>query len=303
MPQIKNVAISGAAGYLGSSVLHALVSDGSFNITVLRRPLSTSTILEDIRIVNVDHESIADLTKVLQGQDALIMTTASLAVLSQLPLIEAAAAAGVYRLIPSDFGSDLTKPNVRKLDYFAAKCAVDERLHEEANAGRLTYTHIHNGAFIPYALNGFLFNIEDPFVVDGGNTVFSASTTETVGNAVVGVLRNLKETENKILYIEDFKLTQNKLLDFGKQIDSTRSWEPRQLNLVEMRAEAAKKRAEGVKGRSTFLPDLFTSLLDPASGPDFQRVDNRLLGLKPKSEDVVIAHLKALVEQGRETAH
>jgi uncharacterized protein YbjT (DUF2867 family) len=297
MPQIKKVAISGAAGYLGSVVLKSLVADGSFEITVLRRPTSTSTFPDNIKVVNVDHESVADLTEALKGQDALILTPSSQALLSQLPLIDAAAAAGVYRVIPSDFGSDITNENVRKLPFFSPKLTVEARVKENADAGKITYTQIHNGAFIPYALNGFLIDLNNPAVIDGGNSVFSATTLETVASAVVAVLRKPAETENKVFHIEDFKLTQNKFLEFAKQIAPERSWEPKQLKLADLRAEAAEKKAKGVQDFSVLVTDLYSSLLDPAYGAAFQNVANEFLGLTPKSEEVVVEYIREILKK------
>ncbi|KAL2202470.1 NAD(P)-binding protein [Sarocladium strictum] len=298
MVQIKKVAISGAAGYLGSQVLRSLIDNGSFEVTVLRRPTSTSTFPDSVRVINVDHESVPDLTEALKGQDALILTPSSAAILSQLPLIEAAAAAGVYRLIPSDFGSDIANENVRKLPFFAnTKVVVESSVKEKAKSGKLTYTQIHNGAFIPYVLSGFLIDFNNPTVFDGGNSVFSATTVETVAKAVVAVLSKPAETENKTLYINDFKLTQNKLLEIAKQVAPKRSFEPKAAKLADLRAEANDKKARGVNDFSVVVPEILSSLLDPAYGADFKNVSNELLGLQPKGEDTVAGFVKEILEK------
>jgi hypothetical protein len=52
--------------------------------------------------VKVDYKSLESLTKVLEGQDALVSAVASLAVLSQRLLIDAAVKAGVKSIIPSE---------------------------------------------------------------------------------------------------------------------------------------------------------------------------------------------------------
>jgi hypothetical protein len=48
----------------------------------------------------------------------------------QLPMIEAAAAAGVTRFLPSDFGFDLSTPSNKKERVYAMKIAVADKLKE-----------------------------------------------------------------------------------------------------------------------------------------------------------------------------
>jgi len=68
----------------------------------LSRKSSTHKFPEEVKVVTVDYTNIQSLTKALEGQDALVSAVASLAVLSQLVLIDAAVKAGVKRIIPSE---------------------------------------------------------------------------------------------------------------------------------------------------------------------------------------------------------
>lgn len=47
---------------------------------------------------------------------------------------------------------------------------------------------------------------------DGGDVKFSTSTRERIGDAVAAVLTHPEETENKIVYVNSFTITQNQLL-------------------------------------------------------------------------------------------
>ena len=64
----------------------------------------------------------------------------------QLPLIEAAATAGVKRFLPSEFGFDPTIPSNTKEKVYATKTAVADKLKETSKAHPdFTYTILSIG--------------------------------------------------------------------------------------------------------------------------------------------------------------
>lgn len=65
---------------------------------------------------------------------------------AQLPMIEAAAAAGVKRFLPSEFGFDLTIPSNLKEKVYAMKIAVAQKVEEVAKKyPEFTYTFLAVG--------------------------------------------------------------------------------------------------------------------------------------------------------------
>lgn len=80
---------------MGARVLSALLKLG-FNVTVLTR--TPKPFHAAVRVEVVDFTSVASLTSTLTGQDAVIDTTFSSDIETPLRLIDAAVAAGVYRL-------------------------------------------------------------------------------------------------------------------------------------------------------------------------------------------------------------
>lgn len=58
--------------------------------------------------LSLELTDVAGLTKVLHGIDVVVSTLAGPAFGLQPHLIEAAIAAGVKRIVPSEFGSDIT---------------------------------------------------------------------------------------------------------------------------------------------------------------------------------------------------
>ena len=118
---IKNVAVVGAAGALGSVILDKLVASGKFNIKVLKRSGSKSSTPAGIDIAEVDFTSLDSLKSALAGQDAVVSAVGNEGIESQILLVDAAACAGVKRFIPSEFGSNLENPRTCQLPVFVPK--------------------------------------------------------------------------------------------------------------------------------------------------------------------------------------
>lgn len=299
MSAYKNVVLAGATGSLGSRIFEKLVAAGKFNITLLRRQGSTSTLPSGYNAIDVDYESVESLTAALKGQDVVISAAGSFSIASQKALIEASLAAGVKRYIPSDFGSDLDVPQTRILPVYTSKIEMQDYLIEKSKTTDITYTFIYNGAFLDWGLeHGFLLKVKDnkPSLINGGDAVFSTTTLDSVGDAVVGVLSHPEETKNRTVRVESIKLTQLRLLELAKQAVPEKSWEPENLNLADAVAASDKQRAEGNIGPFTFIPYLWQAVLQPGYGGSFKETDNKLLGIKPTTEADVIEILKAVLK-------
>ena len=75
-------------------------------------------------------------------------TISTTAINAQLTLVDAVSAAGVKRLIPSEFGSNLDIPSVRQLLVFAQKFKVQDAIIEKSKMTDLAYTFVYNAAFL-----------------------------------------------------------------------------------------------------------------------------------------------------------
>ena len=145
-----------AGGAIGPSILTAL-TESPFNVTVFTRADSKTTLPSAVKSVTVDYNSVTALTSALKGQDALISTLGGLAPHIQTNVIKATLAAGIKRIIPSEFGSDTTNAKVRSLPVYADKVAAQELLAAEAAKGNVTYNLIFNGPLLDWGLIvGFL---------------------------------------------------------------------------------------------------------------------------------------------------
>jgi len=300
MSTIKNVVHIGAAGDLGERVLEALISSGKFNITVLVRSATKATFPSSVRTLTVDYNSLESLTSALQGQDAVISTVGTPGIQGQYLIIDAAIAAGVKRFLPSEFGSDLSNLKTSKLPVFGYKVAIDKYIEEKAAINpEFSYTLVRNSAFLDWGLQkSFILDLESgkPRIFDGGDQLFSSTTLATVGKAVVGVLEHPEETKNRAVYVEDIKISQNKLLALAKKAAPEKKWEPVPTSIAETLKAANEAVANGQYTFPVLYNFLFVSVFGEGYGGLIEKNDNVLLGVAGDKTDAdVEAILKNLL--------
>lgn len=296
MPAIKNVAIAGASGALGSVVFKKFVESGKFNIRVLKRAGSKSEFPANTEVVDVDYDSFDSLKAALEGQDAIISTVTTLAVESQIKLVDAAIAAGVSRFVPSEFGSNLDNASVRALPVFTKKVQIQDYLIEKSKSTPITYTFVYNSAFLDWGIShGFLLNVSspNPQIVDGGVAEFSTTTLASVADALVGLVSHPEETKNRAVYIHDTITTQKKLLELAQKAAPERKWEPVDVKLSDLVAKANERLAKGLYDMETFAPYLFQAILGPKSEAKFEKTDNELLGVKGVTDEDIVELFRA----------
>lgn len=215
---IKNVALVGASGNLGGPILKALVSSGSFRVTVLQRASSKSTPATDpsVRVVKVDDDlGFESLKAALQGADAAIACFPLRDTSQHLRLADAAAAAGVKRFIPADYGScdSSTKQAQELVPLFLNKARVQERLEEHAaQHPSFTWTSLVGGHFFDWGLkeNFLHFDLASRTaeILDDGTYRSSTSTLARLADAVVRVLQDESIGRNKVLFLQSFCVSQ-----------------------------------------------------------------------------------------------
>jgi len=299
MVSIKNVAVIGASGALGSPILKVIVDSGKFNVTAVSREDSKSTFPSSIKVVKADYNSLDSLTAAFKGQDAVISTVGTEGLLGQSVLIDAAIAAGVKRFLPSEFGSDLSNPNVAKLPVFGYKIATRNHIEEKIRAGAdISYTYVINGGFLDWGLEvGFLLNTKEgkPQLYNGGDREFSTTTLSNVGHAVVGVLTHYEETKNRPIYIQDRVISQNRLLEIAKKVAPEKKWEPVTVSTADIKKNSDEKLAKGEITQEVMYGYIFVSVFDEAYGGRFERLDNDLLGVPQGTDAEIEAVFKKLL--------
>lgn len=300
---IKNVALVGASGNLGPSILNVLLASNLFSITVLTRPTSKHQFPSNVTVLPVDYSSHASLTTALTGQDAVIALFGAESADLQLPLLDAAIAAGVRRFIPSDFGSDTHNELVKSLPVFAKKIEVQNAVVERAAKGLIEYTQIINGPFLDWGFtNGFL---ADPgkktvLLIDGGDVVISGTTREHIGTAVLGVLTHPEETKNRAVYVNNSDITQNEAVEIGKKLVGSEGWVETHAKSADLEAEAwADLKAQKFDGK-LWVYFIYKAIFGDGYGGKFEGKDNALLGVPVFSKDDLEKAIKeALSEAAR----
>jgi uncharacterized protein YbjT (DUF2867 family) len=272
---------------LGPSILTALLA-ANFKVTVLTRATSTHTFPPTVTVAPVDYTSLSSLTSALQGQDAVISTIATVALSEQLLLVDAAAAAGVKRFLPSEFGSNTVIPKTSKLPVFKDKVAVQARLRElAASHPSFSYTLLITGPFLDWGLKvGFIVDIQGKKIrlYNGGERKFSTTSLPTIGKAVAAVLRKPAETKNRAVHVQDAAITQKELLAMGKKAAGAEGWTEEVVDTEEWAAtgwaELKKEKPDPAKFVMPFLASACWG--DESYGGEFteEELDNELLGIK-----------------------
>lgn len=289
-PTIKTIALAGASGTFGTTLLTALFS-ANFTVTALTRPGTTHTFPSGVRAVPVDYSSVSDLTSALQGQDALISTLGYAGMLSQTTLIDAAVAAGVKRIIPSEYGSDPNNANARALPVFGHKVAVEQHLKAAVAANpSTTYTLVCNNEFFDWDLDHH-FGVDIPSrkieIFDGGDVPFTATPLSFVAAGVVSVLQNPDKTANRVIRLHGAVMTQNRLLALLKRFTGDADgWSVTHSSTVEREGEAyaALQRDPGDFAVWAVMM-LQCAVWGAKFGNDFSgENDNEMLGLRELGE-------------------
>ncbi|KAL2689341.1 hypothetical protein Neosp_003394 [[Neocosmospora] mangrovei] len=298
--QIKNVALAGASGSLGSVILQTLVRTGRFNVTILSRR-ALSDVPSGVVVQVVDFESVSALTESLKGQDALVDATwasdSSLAV----RLTDAAVAAGVYRIIPSEFGVDPANAKARSLAVFQGKAKALEHIQKLADDGKITWTAISNNSFLDWGLRTkFLaIDLENKRIsyLNGGNTIVPNTTIVSVATAVANVLSKPEETKSRICYICNRQMTQRELAALAKRALGEQGWEEEDLDMNQVFKKAMAQLQAGQADWQVMGDIVRYSISTPGYVERLDKTDNELLGVEEMSDEEVIALIKEIANE------
>jgi nucleoside-diphosphate-sugar epimerase len=302
MPLLR-IAIAGATGNLGLPILSTLTSAGYPVIALSRIDGNHSRLIPhpNLTIKEVDFTSVSAIAIALQDVKVVVSCLATSAMGSQNPLIDASVAAGVERFIPAEFGMDSQNPLAMQLPVCVPKVKTQQYLREQAkNHSNFTWTGIANGMFLDWGLEMGI--IVDPVkhtatLYNGGDIPFSATTLTDVAKAVLGVINNQNETENRLVYVHSALVTQNQLIRYIQNKDG-KEWD-----IVVMDTEAVKRNSfkELEKGSvadvdAAMLGLCFTAMFDLEYGCDFtSKLSNEVLGLKELHEAEVMKVVESYI--------
>ncbi|KAI0556113.1 hypothetical protein F4679DRAFT_18325 [Xylaria curta] len=286
MSSIIKVVLAGATGNLGPAILEQLLKAG-FQVTVLTRQGSTHDLPASVTVKPVDYDSVESLTAALRDQDAVVSTLGAIGLSKQLNLVEAAVKASIRRFIPSEFGSDTTSSKTAALPVFQHKIATQKALAREAANGNISYTAVITGPFFDWALkSGLIINPKQKIIAlyDGGERHFSTTTLESIGKAVVGVLRKPEETKNRAVYVQDAAPTLKQLEAVAEKVTGS-AWQSQEVSIENDQLPPA---FAGM-GENPVFAQIIASIWGEGYGSHFEKLDNELLGLREFTETEIEA--------------
>ena len=200
-------------------------------MTAIQRHDSTKPAPRNVNSVKVDLSSLSALTAAFVGHDAIVSAVSSPTLARERIWMDAAVAAGVKRIVPSEFSTNLENALAQKLPIVTDKLAIRQYVVEklcvqhgsesgngdESGEGRkgLEWTTINNGPFLrkDLWLDGFL-GVDAPnkrvTYYDGGHRAVCTSTLERIAEAVAKCLtpEHWAETCNQAVYVYSTVLSQ-----------------------------------------------------------------------------------------------
>lgn len=218
-------------------------------------------------------------------------------------MIDAAIAASVKRIVPSEYSTDLESAAGRELPIVKDKVQIRDYLTSRfpLPGGATAWTSVNNGIFFDMAVqHGILGpNLRKKTAVfhDGGGKTVCTSRLADIGRTVAAVLadKNLAATENTPVYTYSAAVTERQMtalaaratgVDFGSVEDG------RIKNLVveEIVRETEEKLARG--DRSGWFNYYYQVMYGEAYGGDFRgKAWNDRLGLPVMTEEELEAEI------------
>jgi len=131
MSAIKNVAIVGGSGKLGSPALQYLLDAKRFNVTAITRESSSATFPDGVKVVKVNYDNKHDLVNAFKGHDVAIFIVGAQVMHTQLSLVDAAAEAGVQWIVPTEFSADSANEKLmEQITFFDIKHQVRAKIEQ-----------------------------------------------------------------------------------------------------------------------------------------------------------------------------
>jgi hypothetical protein len=200
----------------------------------------------------------------------------------------------VSRFLPADFACDLRNTSLRALNVNKAKVITEEYLR--SHESKISWSSIRTGPLTDFCLaRGVLINMKERSILlyDSGNKRFSTTTIETASKAIVAVLKLGDKSKNRAFRIQDFVLTQNKLLQVGKEILPDVEWKivPASTSALAEKAKAAYE--EDPDSRTGSMMQKAVTVFGDGHPSDFGVSDNAELGIEMMDDDKLRKLLKS----------
>ncbi|KAM0472447.1 hypothetical protein ACHAP7_008600 [Fusarium lateritium] len=301
----KNILVVGATGSIGSIMLQALVNEPSFTVSALQRASSKGKLPSKVRVITIEDSYPSDaLVAAFSGQDAIVNCMTSLAVSDQFRFVDAAVDAKVKRYVASEYGLNNNNPEARAFNsVFREKGEIQDYLRSKESTG-LEWMAIACGMWIKWStLHDFLgMHIKEKMFVlwDDGNGWFSTTTEDNTTLAMVNALsKKWEETKNKVIWLSDFAVTQNMLLETIVRVGG-QEFAVEKVDSYQLIKE--KQAAVAAGDPYAIYPLIETGFVTGRFGGHLEKegtIMNDILGLPKKDWDSVVREALNAIEQAK----
>lgn len=232
-----------ASGRIGEHFAKALVATGQHSVTALTRRGSKSALPAGVKICPVDYDDAKSIVAALQDQQFLIITLSATAPPDmQSKIVQAAARAGVQRVMPNLFSLDETNAGLMAESPLSG---YDPAVLREIETAGVSWTSMVCGMWYEYSLAmgptwfGFDFARKVLTLYDDGTTRVNLTTWEQCGSAVAALLcfkalpddandtsLTVDTWSNKPLVISSFLVSQKAIFESWKRVsgDTDADW-------------------------------------------------------------------------------
>lgn len=154
----------------------------------------------------------------MKGQDVLIIALAFTAYDAQIPLIKAAAKAGVPYIVPCEFGSDPTHPKLNaEIDVMNVKAPFRKLIED---LGVSSWIGVVSNPWVEFSIRLGLYGIDlkkrTAAFYDDGNTKANFTTLKRVGESLAALFalpeEELAKHKNEFVYFSSFYASQKDFL-------------------------------------------------------------------------------------------
>lgn len=258
---------------MGKHTITELLKKNQHSITALTRKGSNISVPSSVKVIEVDYDSVENLTSALAGQDLLMITLA----VTTPPhvhqnLVSAAAAAGIKYIIPNAYGYNFLNSAINA-DIPWGHLA-QEYFSSIESKGMVHFSLICGFWYewslgIPWCYGIDIANKKVVFY-DDGLTKMNTSTWQLCGKAIAELVsfpeEQLEKFKNGSLYISSFRVTQREMLDSVHRVLGTKDedWDIRYEGTKERYNKGIEDMKNGDRtgfgrGEFAFSSYLFTS--------------------------------------------
>lgn len=280
------------------------MNKAGFTVTAIQRADSKKVPQGAANKIKVDLTNESALTTAFKDQDVVVSALPNPRLASDKIWINAAIAAGVKRIVPSEYSTNMDNKLAQKLPIITDKVEIRKYIEELGSSGKIEWSSVNNGPFfVPWIwLSGWMGpnpKTKTATYHDGGYAFVGTSTLDRIGEGVAASLtaENAAKTKNKTSYVYSTALSERKVTEIVSKLLDGVSFEEKNLNIEQLTKDAFAAHEKDPKNddhlHNFYIPFCFGE----GYGGDFRDISsNKELGLKEMSEDEVEGFFKKALQ-------